>query len=101
MGTYATYKIWEVLEEIGARRWRGDDPVEEVDDEDHAEKGVHHRQHGIDRLILRGIQEHEIDDRQDRKDTDEDLVSDALQFTAFLGHVRILARAATPSARTG
>ena len=38
------------------------------------------------------IQEHEIDDRQDRKDADEDLVSGALQFTAFLGHVRILAR---------
>ena len=58
-----------------------------------AEQEVHHAQHAVQVRVFDRVQQHDVDDRQDRKDADEDLVPGVLELVAVRvgdgGHYRI------------
>ena len=78
----------EHAEEVVGLRLGGEQPVGEVDQEDAAQDRVHDPQHGAQAGVLDRVEQHEVEDRQDRQDPDEDLVAGVLEFASVRPSVR-------------
>ena len=72
----------EPAEEVAGLRLGREQAVHEIDQEDEAEKRVHHPQHRGQVRVLDRVQQDEVHDRQEREDADEDLVPSVLELLA-------------------
>jgi hypothetical protein len=72
----------EHAEEVVGLRLGGEQPIGEVGEEDSTEDRVHEEENGVEGVVLDCVEQHEIEDRQDRQDPDEDLIRGVLEFSS-------------------